>query len=181
MEATTDKIMKKLILFLLALLFVMPMHAQTRTDKDDNTVYHPFFAVVQYQMGTFDMPKQSSGYGLGMYATSISHWGRFHVGANLDFSINAGIIDDWGCIISFGPSARIDITKHLFVNVPVDAMCSVTFPEGTTDTKTTWGGKIAPSIHAFISERFGLFAGPSVSFGSGDPGFGMQAGLSYSF
>lgn len=174
--------MKKLIFFLLTIVFfVKPMLAQTRTDNDGNTVYHPYFAVAQYQMTSFDYPKESSAYGLGVYATSISHWGRFHIGANVDFSVNAGVIDDWGCLVGFGPSARIDITKHLFVNVPVDATCEVNFPEGTTDTKTSWGCKIAPSIHAFFSDRFGLFVGPSVKLDAGDPKFGMQAGLSYSF
>ncbi|MGM9845475.1 MAG: hypothetical protein ACI30K_04525 [Muribaculaceae bacterium] len=132
-------------------------------------------------MGTFDFPKGSSSYGLGMVATSISHWGRFHVGANINFSINAGFVDDWGCIIDFGPSVRVDIANNLFVNMPVDVVCVATFPEGSTDTKTSWGARIAPSLHFFFSKKFGIFAGPQVSFGGSATDFGMQAGLSYSF
>lgn len=152
--------------------------------KTYDTVYHPIFAVAQYLMGDFKSAKTSGAYGLGIVASSISHWGRFHVGANVNFLINAGFVDDWGCIISFGPSARIDINKSFFVNIPVNAICSVTFPDGSTDTETTWGASIAPCIHAFISEKFGIFVGPqlSVPFSSGSKAvFGFQAGLSYAF
>lgn len=176
---------KKTLLLLLTVLTVStPSFAQNRTDSDGNTVYHPFFAVAQYQMGDFEYAEGSGSYGLGLVASSISHWGRFHVGANVNFSINAGFVDDWGCIIDFGPSARVDINNRFFVNVPVNAVCNVTFPEGSTDTETAWGARIAPSIHAFFSDRFGLFAGPQLSLGfsdGSDISFGFQAGLSYAF
>lgn len=176
---------KSFVLLMLAVLTVsIPSSAQTRTDSDGNTVYHPFFAVVQYQMGDFEYPEGSGSYGLGLVASSISHWGRFHVGANVNFSINAGFVDDWGCIIDFGPSARVDINKRFFVNIPVSAVCNVTFPKGSTNTETAWGARISPSIHAFISNRFGIFAGPQVSFGFSDGSevsFGFQAGISYAF
>lgn len=177
--------MKKVILTILVVITnVIFGYAQNRTDSDGNTVYHPFFAVAQYQMGDFEYAQESGSYGLGLVASSISHWGRFHIGANVNFSINAGFVDDWGCIIDFGPSARIDISKRFFVNMPVNAVCNVTFPEGSTDTETSWGARISPSIHAFISDRFGLFVGPQVSFGFSDGStvsLGMQAGLSYAF
>lgn len=163
------------------MLGILSANAQSRTDSDGNTVYHPFFAVAQYQIGDFEYAKESGAYGLGLVASSISHWGIFHVGANVNFSINAGLIDPWGCIIDFGPSARIDINKNFFVNIPVNAVCGVSFPEGTTDTETNWGAKISPAIHGYITDRFGLYAGPQVSFGSGSTSFGMVAGLSYAF
>lgn len=176
--------MRKVIIFLAVLTATLSGAAQNRIDSDGNTVYHPFFAVAQYQMGDFEFAEQSGSYGLGLVASSISHWGRFHVGANVNFSINAGFVDNWGCIIDFGPSARVDINNRFFVNVPVNALCHVTFPEGSTDTETAWGARIAPSIHAFLTDRFGLFAGPQVSFGFSDGSsvsFGMQAGISYAF
>lgn len=173
--------MKKILFLFIAIWSTVCVNAQTRIDSDGNTVYHPYFAVAEYQIGDFDYVKESSCYGLGIVASSISHWGIFHVGANVNFSINAGLCDPWGCIIDFGPSARIDINKNFFVNIPVNAVCGVSFPEGSTDTETEWGGKIAPSLHAFISDRFGLFVGPKVQFGSGSTSFGMQAGLSYAF
>lgn len=177
--------MKKILLALVAVMAAVTSgSAQTRIDSDGNTVYHPVFVVAQYQMGNFDYAKESGAYGLGVVASSISHWGRFHLGANVNFSINAGFVDDWGCIVDFGPSARLDINEHFFVNVPVNAICCVTFPEGTTDTETAWGVKIAPSIHAFVSDRIGIFAGPLVSIGfsdGSDASFGFQAGLSYAF
>lgn len=176
--------MRKTIFIVLAVVSaVLSISAQNRTDSDGNTVYHHFFAVAQYRMDDFEFAKESGSYGLGLVVSSLSHWGRFHVGANVNYSINAGIIDDWGCIIDFGPSARIDINNHFFVNVPVNAACVVTFPEGSTDTDTSWGARIAPSIHAFISDRFGLFAGPQVCFGfdGSSASFGMQAGISYAF
>lgn len=172
------------LLILTALTVSIPSYAQTRTDSDGNTVYHSFFTVAQYQMDDIEYPKVSSSYGLGLVASSISHWGRFHVGANVNFLINAGFVDDWGCIINFGPSARVDINRNFFVNVPVNAICDITFPEGTTDTETSWGARIAPSIHTFLSQRFGVFAGPQLSFRFSDGSkatFGFQAGISYEF
>lgn len=47
--------------------------------------------------------------------------------------------------------------------------------------KLIGGAKIASSIHAFISDKIGLFVGPKVTFGSGSTTIGMQAGLSYAF
>ena len=145
---------------------------------------HPFFVVAQYQMGDFNVAKESGWYGLGMVASSIVHWGSFHIGADVNFLIDAGFVDDWGCKIDFGPSVRFDIADNIFVNIPVNAVCIATFPEGSTDTKTDWGAMIAPSFYAFFSEKFGLFAGPQAtfSFKSGsEPSFGFVAGLSYSF
>lgn len=177
--------LKKLVVLILTGLTVsIPSYAQNRTDSDGNTVYHPFFAVAQYQMGDFEFAEESGSYGLGLVVSSISHWGRFHVGANLNFSVNAGFVDDWGCIFDFGPSARVDISRNFFVNVPVNAVCNVTSPEGSTDTETSWGARISPSIHAFLSDRFGVFAGPQLSFGFSDgskTSFGFQTGLSYAF
>lgn len=177
----TEKSMKKLLLLLVLGFGVFTSQAQTRQDSDGNTVYHPFFAVAQYQMGDFDMAKYTSSYGLGLMMTSISHWGVVHVGANVNFGINAGIIDDWGCIIDFGPSVRVDISKSCFINMPINATCGVTFPEGTTDTETAWGAKLAPAIHLFATNRLGVFAGPQFTFGDGGSSVGMVAGISYSF
>lgn len=173
--------MKKLLVFGIALLSMLCAKAQNRTDSDGNIVYHNIFVVADYQIGEYKYPKESGSYGLGMVISSLSHWGILHVGANANFSLNAGLLDPWGCVIDFGPSARIDINKHLFVNIPINAVCGISFPEGSSDTETNWGAKIAPSVHAFLSDRFGLFAGPNVVFGSGSPTFGAQAGISYSF
>lgn len=159
---------------------IVSTHAQTRQDSDGNTVYHPFIGVAQYQMGDFDDPKYTSSYGLGMMVTSISHWGAFHVGANINYGINAGIVDDWGCIIDFGPSVRVDMSKSCFINMPIDAVCVVTFPKGE-DTKTDWGAKISPAIHLFANDRIGIFAGPQFTIADGGSSVGMVAGLSYSF
>lgn len=175
--------MNKFLMSLLLLTVVLSAGAQDRTDSDGNTVSHSFFGVAQYQMGDFKYAKESGSYGLGFVYSSISHWGRIHVGANCNLSINAGFVDRMGCIIDFGPSARIDICKSLFVNIPINAVCSVNFPEGE-DTKTTWGARIAPALHAFTSSCFGLFAGPQLSYafsGGSKVAFGMQAGLSFYF
>ena len=176
--------MKKVILLILvAVLGITSAKATSRTDSEGNTIDQALFAVAEYQMGNFDYPKDSSWYGVGMVASSISHWGRFHVGANINFLINAGVADDWGCIIDFGPSVRVDIVKNVFVNMPVDVVCVATFPEGSSDTHTSWGARIAPSLHVFLSKKFGIYAGPQVTFGLGGSSaqFGMQAGLSCSF
>lgn len=174
--------MKKIFLLFVSILGVLSASAQqTRVDSHGNQVHHPFFAVAQYQIRDFAVAKESGAYGLGLVFSSLSHWGIFHVGADVNFSINAGLIDPWGCIIDFGPSARIDINKNFFVNIPVNAVCNVAFPEGSTDTETEWGAKISPAIHGFFTDRFGLFAGPQVYIASGGTHFGMEAGVSYTF
>jgi len=173
--------MKKFLLLFVVLLGFTQANAQERTDSEGNTVHHPILAVAQYQIIDFEFAKESGEYGLGIVYSSISHWGAFHVGANLNFSINAGLVDPSGCIVDFGPSARIDINKQFFVNIPVNATCYVSFPEGSTDTETAWGAKISPAIHGFITDRLGLYVGPQVTFDSNATSFGMVAGLSYSF
>lgn len=155
-------------------------YAQTRQDKDGNTVYHPALAVAQYQMGDFDYAKYSSSYGIGLMYPSISHWGLVHIGANFNFGLNAGIVDDYSCIVDFGPSVRVDISKACFINMPIDAVCVCTFPKGSTGTKTDWGAKLAPAVHLFATDRFGIFVGPQFTFGDGGSSVGMVAGLSYS-
>lgn len=164
--------------------FMSTVNAQTRTDSEGNVVHHPFYAVAQYQMGDFEYAKLSSSYGFGIVYSSISHWGRFHVGANLNLSINAGVVDDWGMIIDFGPSARIDIVDHFFVNIPVNVVCGVTFPEGSTESHTTWGGRIPVLANYFFTERFGLYAGPQLNFAftsGSSASIGMQCGIAYAF
>lgn len=174
--------MKKCIFLLcIAIWSAVSASAQSRIDSDGNEVHHWFLGVAEYQISDFDFVKESGCYGLGMAVTSFSHWGAFHVGANANFSINDGLVDPSSCIVDFGPSARVDINKNFFVNIPVNAVCVVTSIEGTTDSETNWGAKIAPSIHAFFSDRVGIYAGPKVTFASGSTSFGMQAGLSYSF
>ena len=176
--------MKKFLLLLVIAATALTASAQDRTDSHGNIVKHDMFEVAQYQIGDFDAAKTTGCYGLGLVTTSLSHWDRFHVGAAVSFSLNYGLADDDGCIVDFGPSVRYDLGEHIFVNVPVTAVCVATFPEGTTDTKTKWGARIAPSLHVFLSDKFGIFAGPqmSLSFESGsEASFGLQAGLSYAF
>lgn len=173
--------MKKLFFLIVAILCFVDVNAQTRTDSNGDTVHHHFFVVAEYQMRDFEFAKESGCYGLGLVFNSISHWGIFHVGANVNFSINTGFVDDTSCIADFGPSVRLDLNRNFFVNIPVNAICEAITPEGSTEMETSWGAKIAPSLHAFLSDRFGLYVGPQVQFGSDATSFGMQAGLSYSF
>lgn len=146
----------------------------------------PIFLSAQFQTSSFEHFKEAGWYGIGMIFSSISQWGRFHVGANIDLMFDWGLVDseDVGCNIAFGPSARYDIVDKLFVNCPVDVVCLCYFPSGTTDTKTEWGMKIAPSLHYFFTEKIGAFVGPQmcVAFESNSRAtFGMQFGLSYIF
>ena len=177
--------MKKLILAIVAIVIASASaNAAHRVDSDGNTVYHHFIVPLQYQMETFDYPKESSMYGAGLVITSLSHWGKFHVGANMNFSINAGIVDDSGVIFDFGPSARYDLVdKRLFINMPVNISCACYWPD-RSGTQTSWGMRITPSLYAFITDHIGIFAGPQVNFGfsSGSKAsFGMQAGVALSF
>lgn len=151
-----------------------------RIDTDGNIVYHPFFAVAQYQMGDFESAKLSSRYGLGLVATSISHWGAFHVGADVCLSINAGIIDDWNIMCCFGPSMRFDISPSCFLNIPINAVFVQVIPE-KEDTKYYWGAMVSPALHLFASDRFGIFVGPQFTFDSDATSVGMVAGISYAF
>lgn len=175
--------MKKILILFVVLTTFLSGKAQNREDSDGNTVYHSLFAVAQYQINDFDDAKSSGSYGVGVLFTSFSHWDRFHLGANLNISVNAGLVHDWGLIYDLGPSVRFDLAKHVIINVPVNVICNVYWEDGASDPTLSWGGRIAPSIHAFVSEKVGFFAGPQVNFGfsGGSTSFGMQAGVSYSF
>lgn len=174
--------MKKFLLLIVAMVaFSAAPASAAETDNGENEVSHAVFASAQYYMGDFDVAKQSSWYGLGLYATSACHWGGFHIGGNFGLSINNGIVhsSDSGMMFCFGPSFRADFSKHFFLNVPINAVCFVLFPDG--NTKSHWGGKVAPSFYGFFNDRVGIFAGPNVTFNKNGSSFGMQAGLSICF
>lgn len=151
----------------------------SRTDSNGETVYHCMAAKAIYMMGDFDVAKESSWYGVGVESSSISHWGFFHVGANVDFILNAGIVDDWSCSGMFGPSVRFDLAQNVFINMPINAVFTCDFSE--SDTKTYWAARMAPALNVYFSNRFGIFAGPQVSFDfeGSDATFGMYAGLTF--
>ncbi|MDE7437989.1 MAG: LysM peptidoglycan-binding domain-containing protein [Muribaculaceae bacterium] len=153
-----------------------------RIDSEGNLIRHSFFVKALYEMNNFDYAKESSWYGVGMSASSIAHWGAFHVGGDLAFLINAGVVKDWGCCVEFGPSARVDITENIFINMPIDVVCVVSFDKG--NSHASWGGRLAPALHLALSDSFGIFAGPQMNFAfaSGSKAaFGMVAGIAFQF
>lgn len=162
------------------MLGFLPTKAYDRVDTNGNTVHHSLFAVAQYQIQDFEFAKESGAYGVGLAVTSMSHWGILHVGGNVNMSLNAGLMKPWGMMFDFGPSARIDINKNFLINIPIDASVMVSYPKGE-DTKTSWGAKISPALHGFVTDEFGLFVGPQLSIWSSNATIGMVAGLSYSF
>lgn len=176
--------MKRVILLIVVITTFLSGSAQTGTDSGGEAVYHKYLAVAQIQVGV-EYQETFGSFGVGFIASSISHQGRFHVGANANFAIIAGLINNGVCSIDFGPSGRIDISKRVFVNIPVNAVCCVILPQKNTNdnTETSWGARIAPSLYVFLSKRFGLFIGPKVHFGFSDDStasFGAQFGLSFS-
>lgn len=171
---------KKLIVSACVLLLSAIAARADRIDSEGNEVKYDRLITLNYQMDDFDNAKNTSAYGASFCFNSFSHWGKVHVGANLEAILNAGIIDDWGLAYNFGPSVRFDLGDRAFVNIPVDAVCVCTNPKGKSGTKVDWGIALAPSLHLFISDKIGIFFGPRVSrgFGSGsDFSFGMQAGI----
>lgn len=174
--------MKKL---LTSALFLLAGISSPQVATADNVTTLPALHVsAQFSSNDFEYLKECGSYGLGIYATSIGHWGNFHVGANANLGVNAGLIDDWGMQVEFGPSARYDLGKRFFVNLPINALCSCTFPEGSTGTHTEWGITATPTLHAWITPKFGIFAGPKMAaqFDSeSDICFGFVAGISYAF
>lgn len=162
-----------------------------RMDADGNIVHHSMFEVAQYQFSDFDTFKESGCYGLGLVFTSFSHWGALHVGANANFSVNYGLNKGiGGCIVDFGPSARYDIVQNAFINIPVNVVYTKMWTDDNTGSSSSskessaWGMRIAPSLHFFLTDRFGLYLGPQVVFGfkSGEKTtFGGQLGISYAF
>lgn len=141
------------------------------------------FLTAQYNVGDTKYMKESGIYGISLVLSSIGTWDKFHVGGNVNYGLNAGLVDPWGCKIDFGPSVRYDIGERCFINMPVDVSCFVLFPEGSTDTDTSWGMSITPTLYGFFTKNFGIFAGPqlNVGFSGGDPTFGFVAGLAFSF
>lgn len=156
----------------------------SQKNNENKEVLHRCFIVAQYQLGDFNHAKYSSNYGLGILFPSIANWGALHVGGDVNFSINAGIVKEWGCLIDFGPSVRYDIAENVFFNMPINVRCVATFPKGTTKTRTDWGMLFAPALHVFLTQKFGIYVGPEMNIGfqSGSkPSFGLVAGISYEY
>lgn len=152
-------------------------YKERASEKD---VLHEHFIVAQYQLGDFRDAKYTSCYGIGVMFTSFTHWNSVHLGANMNILVNKGYDDNWGSLIDFGPSVRIDLSENLFVNIPLDVRCVATFPD--SDIETNWGLQLAPALHVFLSQKFGIFIGPqtTIGFDSGSkPSFGLVAGLSF--
>lgn len=175
--------MKKFLVLLIGAILSVGAYASEayRIDTDGNKIYHPFGVHAIYEMQDFDYAKESSYYGLGMEWSSISHWGFFHLGCNLDMLINAGVIKNWGMKINFGPSMRFDIGRHFYVNMPLDAVCYCIWPEGSTKTETSWAAQVSPSIYGLLSDRVSIFAGPHLTTDFDNTSFGMQAGINICF
>ncbi len=167
--------MRRVLLLIALCLGVIVSNAQTQADPDKDAVRYDVLGSVQYQMLDFDAVKNSSYYGFATYATSLIHWNSFHIGANVVCSVNYGIADSVfeTTMVDFGPSARVDISKSCFINIPVNA-CLI----GDDD----WYGKISPALHMFPNGgKIGIFVGPQLIFDSNISEFGMVAGLTYSF
>lgn len=162
-----------------------PASGNYRIDSNGDTVLHYMYYGAQYDLMSFKTGK-SSTYGAFLSVSSFSHWGCFHLGAELSMLINAGVIDNWGVGFDFGPSMRVDITDNVFVNIPVNVrMAKVWYeydvnsgidPDDFKDSETNWGAVIKPSLYFFPSGKFGMFIGPQLTIFDKCE-FGMQAGI----
>lgn len=165
-----------------ALLLLAGLSLSQTALADDSTTLPKFCASVQFSSYDFDHVKETGSYGGALYCTSIGQWDKFHVGGNVSLGVNAGLVDDWGCQVEFGPSVRYDLGSRFFVNLPINALCFATFPEGTTSTHTEWGLTVSPALHAWITPKFGVFAGPKMTMDfENDATFGFVAGVSFAF
>lgn len=165
-----------------ALLLLAGLSFSQTALADDSVTLPERHASVQFSSYDFDHVKETGSYGGALYFTSIGQWDKFHVGANVSFGVNAGLVDDWGCQVEFGPSVRYDLGSRFFVNLPVNALCFATFPEGSTSTHTEWGLTVSPTLNAWITPKFGVFAGPKMSTNfKNDATFGFVAGVSFAF
>ncbi len=159
----------------------------TATTNDDTTSHatHPFFCSASYECLDWDAFKNSGYYSLAIEATSVAQWDNFHVGSFLSFGANYGLTpidDNEGLLVKFGPSARLDLTDNIYINLPVLVNVLSTSPEGST--KYEWGMSIIPTLHLFMTEKVGIFAGVQSIFSfksNSDTNFGVRFGLSYAF
>jgi len=167
--------MKNLFLSIALCLGFLSSSAQTEKVSNEDIVRYSGLAVAQYQILDFDNAKYSGFYGVGAFATSLWHRNSFHIGASLCVLCNYGIFEDASeMMYDFGPSARFDISKSCFINIPLNAViCNF--------DKVRLAGKISPAIHLFPSHKVGIFVGPQLFFDSHDAMLGMVAGLSIDF
>lgn len=144
---------------------------------------HDVILNLTYEIGDFDYPKMSGRYGFTVTKTSIYNKGNFHIGGNLSYLMNYGLVENGGFIFGLGPNFRFDFSKNVFINIPMDVLLNMNFySEGLeTKTATSWGFKVCPSIYAFVSKAFGFFVGPGVFFSKDHTSIGMQCGIAISF
>lgn len=157
------------------------VNGQGRIDSNGETVWHDGFVTARWQICDFDYTKSSSIYSLGVMQTSVSHWGAFHVGFDVNVGFNAGLVKNSDFFADFGPSVRLDICKNVLFNMPINALCDVSY--SGTKTHTFWGINLLPALHLFASDKFGIFVGPQfLRYFEGDKFYvGMNMGLSYTF
>lgn len=165
-----------------ALLLLAGLSISQTALADDSATLPERHASVQFSSYDFDHVKETGSYGGALYITSIGQWDKFHVGGNVSFGVNAGLVDDWGCQVEFGPSVRYDLGNRFFVNLPVNALCFAISSKESTSTHTEWGLTVTPTLNAWITPKFGVFAGPKMTMDfENDATFGFVAGVSFAF
>lgn len=136
-----------------------------------------------YYAGSFKDAKTSGHYGVALDVFNIC---ESLFGASLTISsFNYGLVDKKDAtndMILFGPNISYEIAKNVILALPIQCMCAVSFPSGTTKTHTDWGwvgsprvyfrfGKCYPNAGLFVN---GGFKGEKIECG-------FMAGLSFSF
>lgn len=171
--------MKKFLITTLAIIaisFTVSAETPDQTVPAQEEPITSLFAL-QYQFQTFDDAKASGSYGFAVFDTSCYTKGDFHIGYDIGLGMNYGLIKPGGLIYEIGPSGRIDISKRVFINMPVNLMLYYS-------KKAYWGMRVAPSLMAFVSKNVGVFVGPQLAIGfnkCSDTTVGMQFGLAFNF
>ena len=77
---------------------------------------------------------------------------------------------------------RYDLGNRFFVNLPINALCIAISSKESTSTHTEWGLTVTPTLNAWITPKFGVFAGPKMTMDfENDATFGFVAGVSFAF
>lgn len=117
---------------------------------------------IGYSAETFKYPKESGYYGVSMttlpWKLANMLYGGVHFSPlNFNFGLNEYTCD----VIKLGPAIGYYFTPQIFVAVPLDVECAVSFVN--TKTKASWGMSLAPSV--YIGNKYGVFLGPLFTLG----------------
>lgn len=133
-----------------------------------------------YSASTFEDVKSSGSYGFGWTSLPWTIADRIYMGLHFSpLGFNFGLVHSNYATaqIKLGPALGYYFTETVFVAMPINLLCVVSF-DSNDNAKTTWGMQLSPSMH--IGKKIGIYIGPQLTIGfyrGAEATFGFKTGI----